>query len=57
MSPRRRKRKTYKIYGYDKGEKKHKDRYLFTTSAFNKKDALRQARHRVKGAKVITRIA
>jgi len=52
---RRRWLKTYKVYGHDRGSKE-KDRYLFTISGYNKREALGYARNSVKGAKVITRL-
>lgn len=47
--------KTYKIYGRDKGNTKAKSRYLFTTSARSQKEAIKNARRRVKGAYTIVR--
>lgn len=46
---------TYKIYGRDKGNKKVKSRYLFSTSARNQSEAIKQARRRVRGAYTITK--
>ena len=47
--------KTYKVYGRDKGSNEN-PRYLFTTSGYNRKEAIKHARLRVKGAKTITSV-
>jgi len=47
--------KTYKVYGRDRGSKE-KPRYLFTTSGYDRQEAIKHARNRVKGAKTITRV-
>lgn len=49
-------RSNYAVFGRDRGNTKAKPRYLFTVVAYNKTEARKQARNRVKGAYTITKV-